>query len=234
MYHDVHEGHAPAPDIERRAARYHVSAEAFRRHLRVVEQPCREGVVALTFDDGWRGSLTTGVEHLLAAGLSGTFFITRDFVGRPHYADTGALREAHRAGMEIGTHGTTHRFLPTLSASELREELAAAKGFLEDLLGAEVTTGSVPGGAWSRAVAEAAAECGYRTLYTSRPGVNDEQTDPFALRRVPIRAGTTTAAMRRYAQLDVGREVLRAKALELPRSMLGRERYARLRARLLG
>lgn len=234
MYHDVHEGRAPAPDIDRGAARYHVPAEAFRQHLEVVGHACREGAVSLTFDDGWRGSLTKGVECLVDGGLRGTFFITRDFIGKRHYADAGSVREAHGAGMEIGTHGATHRFLSALSASEVRDELASAKGVLEDLLGAEVTTGSVPGGAWSRAVAEVAAECGYRTLYTSRPGVNDERTDPFSLRRVPIRSGTTTTALERYAQLDVGREVLRATALEVPRSVLGRDRYARLRARLLG
>jgi peptidoglycan/xylan/chitin deacetylase (PgdA/CDA1 family) len=234
MYHDVHEGDAPVADIAPGAARYHVSVQAFRQHLEIIGPACREGVVSLTFDDGWRGSLTTGLQCVVDAGMRATFFVTRDFVGRRHYAGPALLREAHAAGMEVGTHGATHRFLSTLPAHELREELSAAKSFLEDLLGTDVTTGSVPGGAWSTAVAEAAAESGYRALYTSRPGLNDEGTDPFALRRVPVRGGTTIAAVERFARLDVRREVARAAVLGAPRTILGRERYARVRARLLG
>lgn len=233
MYHDVHEADAPAADIPPAAARYHVPAEVFRRHLEILGPACRKGVVSLTFDDGWQESLSTGVQCLVDAGLRALFFVTRDFVGRRHYADPGLLRQAHAAGMQFGTHGATHRFLSTLAAGAIREELSSAKAFLEDLLGAEVTTGSAPGGAWSPAVAEAAAQSGYRAFYTSRPGTNDERTDPFALRRVPIRRGTTSAAIARYARHDVGREVARAKVLEAPRTILGRERYARLRARLL-
>ena len=233
MYHDVHAADAPAADIPATAARYHVPESAFRRQLELVRPAAAAGNVTLSFDDGWRESLSTGVQCLVDAGLRGTFFITRDFVGRRHFADRALLREAHAAGMELGTHGATHRFLADLPAGEVEEELTAAKTFLEDLLGAAVTTGSAPGGAWSPRVGEIAAEAGYESLYTSRPGVNDERTDPFALHRIPIRSGTTEAVLNRYARLDVGREVARAKVLDLPRSLLGRDRYAALRARLL-
>ena len=234
MYHDVHEGRSPAADIPGAAARYHVSRDVFRRHLELLKPAWDEGAVSLSFDDGWRGSLTTGVECLLAAGMEATFFVTPDLLAGRHFADESLLRNAHDSGMEIGTHGATHRFLSDLPAAEIEQELATSRGFLEDLLGADVTTGSLPGGAWSPAVAETAARCGYRTLYTSRPGVNDERSDPFALRRVPIRRTTTPAAVERFARLEVGREVARAAVLEAPRKLLGRKRYAALRARLLG
>jgi peptidoglycan/xylan/chitin deacetylase (PgdA/CDA1 family) len=234
MYHDVHAGGEPAADIPGGAARYHVSRDVFRRQLELLRPAWERGAVSLTFDDGWRGSLTIGVESLLEAGMAATFFVTRDLVGRGRYADEALLREAHAAGMEIGTHGATHRFLADLSASQIEKELASSKTFLEDLLGAEVPTGSVPGGAWSPIVAETAARCGYRALYTSRPGVNDEHTDPFALRRIPIRRGTSRRAVERFARLSVRREVVRAAVLEAPRMLLGRKRYEALRARLLG
>jgi peptidoglycan/xylan/chitin deacetylase (PgdA/CDA1 family) len=246
MYHDVHEGAAPVAGIPRTAALYHVSKNAFREHLRVVaatgtavrtvgeHAAGAEGdSVVLTFDDGWAGSLSTGVECLLAAGLRATFFVTRDFCGRPGFADASLLREAHAAGMEPGTHGATHRFLGRLPEAELRDELTSSKAFLEDLLGAAVTTGSVPGGDWSPEVARIARECGYTALCTSQPGVNDERTDPLALRRVAIRRATPLAAVERYARFRVGREVVRASALGVPRRLVGPHRYAALRARLL-
>jgi peptidoglycan/xylan/chitin deacetylase (PgdA/CDA1 family) len=199
-----------------------------------VAAPADARSVSLTFDDGWAGSLSSGVAALAEAGFQATFFVTRDFVGTRNFADAQMLQDAHAAGMELGTHGVTHRFLSDCSELEIREELAGSKAFLEDLLGAPVDVGSVPGGAWSPLVGRIARECGYRALCTSRPGVNDATTDPMQLRRVPIRRETDAATVRRYADGEVRREAARAAVLELPRRILGRERYARLRARLMG
>jgi peptidoglycan/xylan/chitin deacetylase (PgdA/CDA1 family) len=247
MYHDVHEGAAPAAGMPRTASLYHVSRAAFREHLRVVAArgiPVRTvgeyvagaggDSIVLTFDDGWEGSLSAGAECLVEAGLRATFFVTRDHCGRPGFAGASLLRDAHAAGMEVGAHGATHRLLARLSEAELRAELESSKAFLEDLLGAPVTTASVPGGDWSPLVARVAREAGYTALCTSRPGVNDGRTDPLALRRVAIRRSTTLAAVERYADFRVGGAVLRAAAFDLPRRLVGPRRYAALRARLLG
>jgi peptidoglycan/xylan/chitin deacetylase (PgdA/CDA1 family) len=248
MYHEVHEG-APPDGIPAGAALYHVSLDAFRSHLAAIAEsgvPVRTvgdwvaghsedaAHVTLTFDDGWAGSLGAAVESLVEAGMRATFFVTRDFVGTRHHAGAGEIRAAADAGMELGTHGTTHRFLAGCSEDEIRHELTASKTYLEDLLGRAVEIGSLPGGAWSPLVARVARECGYRALCTSRPGVNDGRTDPMRLRRVAVRRGTDVDAVRRYARRAVGREVARAAALEVPRRLLGRRGYARLRARVLG
>jgi len=249
MYHDVHEGTMPRGGVPATAAIYHVSEAAFRRHLDILaaagvptqtvgeyaaHRSAPGDSFVLTFDDGWASSLSLGVERLVEAAVRATFFITRDYVGRPSFASSALLRDAHAAGMELGTHGATHRFLERLPVQELRAELASSKAFLEEVVGAAVTTGSVPGGAWSPEVGRIARECGYEALCTSRPGLNGPRTDPLALRRVAIRRTTTDAALERYARFRVGREVVRDLAFDVPRRLLGRERYAALRARLLG
>ena len=250
MYHDVFV-QAAVSEASAGAVLYHVSSELFRRHLAAIaavgvavwtatEWLARrsDGAAAdhlvLTFDDGWAGSLTTGVESLAAAGLGGTFFVTTTNIGKPPFASADDLRAAHEAGMEIGTHGVNHNFLADCSEAEIRRELEGSKARLEDLLGAPVVTASVPGGAWSPTVARIAEECGYRALCTSRAGLNDAGSDPFRLRRIAVRGSTGPEVVERYARMSVGREVLRARALELPKWALGRKRYAALRARLLG
>jgi peptidoglycan/xylan/chitin deacetylase (PgdA/CDA1 family) len=251
MYHDVYRGSTPDPAIATGAARYHVSERAFRRqaeivasagvvvrtaaeHVAAVRERDARHSITLTFDDGWHGSLSAGVERLAEQGLRATFFVTRDYVGRRGFADPSLIREARAAGMEIGSHGATHRFLGRCSEEELRAELGDSKAFLEDLLGEPVTTASAPGGDWTPLVARIARECGYEALCTSQPGTNDDGTDLYRLRRVAIRSGTSARAFRRYARFSVTPEVVRATVLEVPRRVLGPARYAALRARLLG
>jgi peptidoglycan/xylan/chitin deacetylase (PgdA/CDA1 family) len=250
MYHDIFT-QAAVTEASAGAALYHVSRELFQRQLAAIaavgiavwtaaEWLSRRSVGAaadhlvLTFDDGWAGSLTTGVECLADVGLRGTFFVTTANIGKPPFASADELRAAHEAGMEIGTHGVNHGFLADCSAAEIRRELEGSKVRLEDLLGAPVVTGSVPGGAWSPTVARIAEECGYLALCTSRAGLNNADADPFRLRRIAVRGATSAEDVGRYARMSVGREVLRARALELPRRALGRKRYAALRTRLLG
>lgn len=55
----------------------------------------------------------------------------------------------------------------TLCTAE--HSLKLSKCILEEIVGQTVTTASVPGGAVSNDVIRAAAEAGYKTLYTSEP-----------------------------------------------------------------
>jgi peptidoglycan/xylan/chitin deacetylase (PgdA/CDA1 family) len=227
MYHDVYAG-APAAGVPLSASIYHVSRDLFRRHLEVVAASglpvltARESLegtgaaagdhVVITFDDGWAGSLGPGLECLVEAGYPGTFFVTRDYVGRPGFGDGAALLEAQRAGMEIGSHGCTHRLLGELEAAEVRRELCDSRAFLEDILGGPVGTASVPGGSWSPVVGGLARASGYVGLATSRPGINHPGVTQFTVTGPRLRSGL----------------------LDVPRRLLGPRRYAAIRRRLLG
>ena len=249
MYHDVYPG-ASAAGVPLSAGMYHVSRDLFRRHLEVVGASglpvltARESLagtgaaagdhVVITFDDGWAGSLGPGLECLVEAGYPGTFFVTRDYIGRPGFGDSAALLEARRAGMEIGSHGCTHRLLGELEPAEVRRELRDSRAFLEDLLGGPIGIASVPGGSWSPVVSGLARASGYVGLATSRPGINRLGVDPFRLRRVAVRGGTQSATIERWMQFTVTGPRLRSGLLVVPRRLLGPRRYAAIRRRLLG
>lgn len=246
MYHDVDCGR-PARDAPPSATAYHVSHDVFLAHLDEVSASGLEVVTAseglalssgdsivLTFDDGWLGAFETAVPLLLERGLRGTFYVTRDFVGRKGFCSEATLADAAHAGMEIGVHGTTHRMLSGCSRVELLRELRSCKEYLESVVLTKVTAASVPGGDWTRTIAECAREAGLTSLSTSRPGVNGARTSPFRLRRIPIRAATSSSDVARYCRFDARRELARWLALEAPRRVLGMQRYTHVRRRLLG
>ena len=239
MYHDVVD-RQPEPWVPPTAALYHVDAARFAEHLdaiRASDLPVvtagawrpGEASVVLTFDDGWLGSLGRGVELLAEAGFAATFYILRDFIGRRGFADRQALLDAHRAGMEIGVHGCSHRALTSCNEDEVRHELGDCKHSLEDLLGAAVTSASAPGGEWTPAIARVAGELGLRTLATSRPGLNKAKTPAHRLRRMAIRRHTSAADVARLCRFELGPELWRWRLLQTPRSLLGPRLYTRLR-----
>ena len=70
----------------------------------------------------------------------------------------------------IGAHSDTHPTrMAACSATQLDREWRDSVRCLEDILGEPVTTASIPGGYYSRAVSSAAVEAGIRVLFTSEP-----------------------------------------------------------------
>jgi peptidoglycan/xylan/chitin deacetylase (PgdA/CDA1 family) len=245
MYHDVRAG-APDPAVPATAAAYHVTKALFAEHLRAIRASGRQVITAsqwaqgragdsvvLTFDDGWRGTFEVAVPMLLEAGWRATVYVTRDFIGRDGFATREMIREAARAGIEIGAHGTTHRMLSSCTPEEMRWEFLTCKRDLESIVDGPVEHASQPGGDWSEDIAACAQDAGLRTLGSSRPGVNGASTPRHCLRRVAVKAGTPATAVGRFCRYAVGLEVARWTLLQMPRRLLGMRNYSRLRRLVL-
>ena len=103
-------------------------------------------------------------------GWRGYFFVTTDWIGRPGFLNAEQIRELDQRGHIIGSHSCSH---PTRMAREPWERLMAewkeSTERLKAIVGHRVTVASVPGGYYSRRVAEAATEAGIETLFTSEP-----------------------------------------------------------------
>ena len=145
--------------------------------------------LAVTFDDGYRDVLTKAAPLLVEKKIPFTLFATTDFIrsGSPLYLNEAELKELSRLpGAGIGSHGKTHRRLTSLYDRVLKEDLAASRKNLEDLLGKPVTMLSYPHGAVDRRVRDAAQEAGYTLGATSRYGLNLPGRDPLLLCRTEI------------------------------------------------
>ena len=81
----------------------------------------------------------------------------------------------------------------------MRREWSDSRDALEDLLGHPVTVASVPGGYFSAAVANAAADAGLRVLFTSEPTTKvSSHEDCTVIGRFTIRRGHAPDMAQRF------------------------------------
>jgi peptidoglycan/xylan/chitin deacetylase (PgdA/CDA1 family) len=182
--------------------------------------------VVITFDDGSDTDLLAAAPLLKEMDFKATFYVIVGWLGTNGYLSQSQLRELYAQGFEIGCHSMNHRYLTRLSESELRVETAEAKARLEQILGVRVDHLSCPGGFWNWRVARAAKLSGYRSVATSRPGVNTGHADPYSLARISIMRGTALGSFDRICR---GRGLLvkqvKEAILSIPKSLLGSDSY---------
>lgn len=171
MYHDVIEdGNYSASGFPGEGADiYKLERGEFARHLEAIRAAGVKDVL-LTFDDGGSSAHSPIAGMLEELGWRGHFFVTTDWIGRPGFLTADQIRELDGRGHAIGSHSSSH---PTrmshLSPPQMLNEWKASTERLAAIVGHPVKVASVPGGYYSRRVAEAAAEAGVETLFTSEP-----------------------------------------------------------------
>lgn len=124
----------------------------------------------LAFDDGGVSALRTIAPALEGLGWRGHFFMTTGWLGTSGFLSADGLRALAARGHIVGSHSHSHPLaMSSLSRAELRQEWEMSTEILGGILGARPEVASIPGGAYSRIVAETAAEAGIRVLFTSEP-----------------------------------------------------------------
>lgn len=196
MYHDVVERAAHqasgfgSPD----AALYKLEPDEFERHLAAIRNVVSDRPILvtdlladkagpaklwmMTFDDGGASFYTPIADRLEESGWRAHFFITTDYIGKPAFMTREQIRELHRRGHVIGSHSCSHplRFAAR-PRGEMEREWSESVRELTSILGEPVQTASVPGGQYSRQVAEAAATAGIEALFTSEPTTGCREVD---------------------------------------------------------
>jgi peptidoglycan/xylan/chitin deacetylase (PgdA/CDA1 family) len=207
LFHDVFESDPRESGFRSPAAdRYKLSVPEFEAQLdsllalRIPDPGSRIPAV-LTVDDGGVSFHTVIADRLEALGWRAHCFVSTNLIGERGFLTRQQIRELDERGHVIGTHSASHptRF-STLNASEMRREWSDSRQRLEDIVDHPVTVGSVPGGYFSRAVAEAAAVAGLQTLYTSEPTTRPSTLDGLlVVGRFTIRRGHPRDMALRFA-----------------------------------
>lgn len=129
-----------------------------------------DGLVGLTFDDGYLGVLDHAVPELQRHDFTATMFIVSGQLGGTNAWDAGPVwplltadqvRQVAAAGMEIGSHTVTHTRLAGVTRDKLAAEVCESRSVLTDLLGRPVSGFAYPWGSMDSLAREAVRDAGY-------------------------------------------------------------------------
>lgn len=91
--------------------------------------------IAITFDDGLKDLYELAYPFLKENNIPFTVFIVTDFLDQPGYMTKENLKEMAKDKLvTIGSHGTTHKNLDSLSPELQRAELEDSKKILERII----------------------------------------------------------------------------------------------------
>ncbi len=222
LYHDVVDrGHFAASGFPGADAdRYKLDASEFNEHLSAIDRAVgrkpttaahllREGaaddaLLMLTFDDGGLSAYTQTAALLEERDWHGHFFVTTSRVGSRSFLTPGQIRALRQRGHIIGSHSHTHPArMSACPWKELVREWHTSRCALSELLGESVTVASIPGGYFSRHVAEAASLAGFRVLFTSEPITRCRWIDEcLVVGRYCLRRGDSASTAAQIARGD--------------------------------
>jgi peptidoglycan/xylan/chitin deacetylase (PgdA/CDA1 family) len=182
MYHDVvpEDGFALSGFSTIGADHYKITQQQFEQHLNAIAGVVKEKPVRIT-DDNWQASFLFTMDdggassmhvadQLERRGWRGHFFITTDYIDTRGFLTAAQVRELAKCGHCIGSHTRSHPIpMWDCTPEQMLAEWRDSRAKLESIIGQAVTCGSVPGGTYVPQIAVAAAEAGYRNLFTSEP-----------------------------------------------------------------
>jgi Polysaccharide deacetylase len=193
--------------------------------------------VLITFDDGGESAYTHAADLLEKFGWRGHFFVATDYIDTPTFLKTHQIRELHERGHIIGSHSATHPTrMANCSKKEMMFEWKSSCEKLSVIIGNHVKVASVPGGYFSKEVAETASECGIEILFNSEPVAESykvENCEVFG--RFTIQQAT---ALKEFSGLAFGTGIYQTKQYVLWNSKkiakkLGGKVYLNIRKKIL-
>jgi peptidoglycan/xylan/chitin deacetylase (PgdA/CDA1 family) len=195
-------------------APYTVSPATFRRHVDAVAAAgattltvsallaarasgtVPERTVLVTFDDGYRDTLTAAASALAERGMTSTLYVTTGVVGAISPGGDPMLTwpeigELAAVGHEIGAHSHTHPQLDTLGVAAMQREIAGSRARLQAATDLPVESFAYPHGYSDARVRRAVRDAGFTSACSVKNALSPPEDPPFTLSRLMVMATTT-------------------------------------------
>ena len=196
MYHSISQHKKSDKDI------YSLSQQDFSQHIELLNElhktenskivkldsTDRSGIT-ITFDDGYRDTLTIAAQTLAEKKLPFTVFVSSANItsGDSKFLNRHELIElSNISGATIGSHGHAHTHLAKMSSQDVTRDLKHSKDWLEQIVQKPVTTLSYPHGSYNNDVVRIASELGFEFAATSKWGVFEVGTKKLEIPRIDI------------------------------------------------
>ncbi len=233
LYHGIADGSPSARAMDATDREYVLARAQFESHVAyLAARPASSVPVVVSFDDGDLSGYTVAAPILERHGLRGEFFVVTRWIGQPGFMTADQVRDLAGRGHGVHSHSRTHPRLSSLPLAQIDDEVIGSKTDLESILGREVTQFSIPGGAYDARVLDAARRAGYRAVFNSVEGYNDERRGDLVRRRFTPRSYSEVAMLRAICEhpwRTRGGLVVKRALLAGARGLLGETGYGRLR-----
>jgi len=158
-----------------------------------------QGMVSITFDDGWQSVHDQAVPLLQKYGMHSTQFIISEVSQKktPEYMDLGTVSKMQKAGMEIGSHSLRHCNQTTLSQAEIYRDARDSKRILKNEKLGSINIYAYPLGQYDEKTQSVIAKQ-YDYIRTSDVGYNDRYFDPENIRSMAVLNTTSLAEFRQW------------------------------------
>lgn len=149
-----------------------------------------EHYVALSFDDGYKNNHSVVFPLLQKYDAKASFFVINQDIGDEIHMNQDEIKELIAAGMELGSHTTSHAPLAKIDPKYLAWELATSRYYLKkNFDGYIVRTLAYPNGNYNETVISEAQRYGFYRALTGKVGVNTAATykaAPMEMYRVTV------------------------------------------------
>lgn len=188
---------------------YSVNPEIFEKQMKYLAENCHvvdlseiidyikgkkdlpTRTVALTFDDGYADFLANALPILKKYNLPATLFMIGSLnggvdLGGGSTLSAGNLKTIVESGINIGSHGLTHRSLDKLAIGEMEYELVESKRKLEEIVSKKIRYMAYPKGKFSETVINAAQTIGYEAAFSIKQGLIKKGCNLLSIKRVVV------------------------------------------------
>mgnify|MGYP006421540201 FL=1 len=147
--------------------------------------------IVITFDDGYSDNYHNAYPLLKKHNFPATIFLISDLIDDKggKYLSQSQIHEMMDNNISFGSHTISHRILTGLRNEEIIGEIRDSKDILESQLGNKINSFAYPVGTradFDDETAEIVKEYKYTCACSNVYGMNDENSDIFALKRIGI------------------------------------------------
>jgi len=185
--------------------------------------------VIVTFDDGYASVYENALPILHSLKFKAVVFIISGYIGKENTWDanlagirfshlhSSQIQELFQEGLEIGSHGVTHRALTYLPLDQIILELRKSREGLSNLIQDSVSTIAYPFGIQNKTIQDFAKDAGYDFGCINLWGKNEAENH-FCLKRVPVYGTDSLNGFKRkfYSHKLYKAEILKLKILSFP------------------